>query len=64
MDVKFRLVEYTIVRIKFIIKNEVVIFLSFGKNKETKCISLEMSKGFKRAVVFMSKLLRSKIFVT
>ena len=40
------------------------MFLSFRKNKETKCISLQISKKFKRAVVSFSKKCRSKIFVT
>ena len=50
--------------LKFIIKSEVVIFLLFRKNKETKCISVEISKNFKRTVVSLSKVCRSKIFVT
>ena len=50
--------------LKFIIKSEVVVFLSFRKNKETKCISMEISKNFKRTVVSLSKVCRSKIFVT
>ena len=38
--------------------------LSFRKNKETKCISVQISKKFKRAAVFLSKMCRLKIFVT
>ena len=40
------------------------MFLSFRKNKETKCISVQISKKFKRATVSLSKMCRSKIFVT
>ena len=40
------------------------MFLSFRKNKETKCISVQISKKFKRAAVSLSKMCRSKIFVT
>ena len=40
------------------------MFLSFRKNKETKRISVQISKTFKRAVVSLSKMCRSKIFVT
>ena len=50
----------TTVHFKCIIKSEVAIFLSFRKNKETKCISMEISKKFKRAVVSLSKACRSK----
>ena len=45
-------------------KRDVVIFLSFRKIKETKCISKQISKIFKRAAVSLSKICRSKIFVT
>ena len=37
------------------------MFLSFRKN-ETKCISVQISKKFKRATVPLSKMSRSKIF--
>ena len=47
-----------------IIKSEVVIFLSFRKNIETKHISVQISKIFKRAVVSLSKICKSKIIVT
>ena len=40
------------------------MFLSFRKNKETKCISVQISKKFKRADVSLSKMCRWKIFVT
>ena len=40
------------------------MFLSFRKNKETKCISVQISKKFKRVAVPMSKMCRSEIFVT
>ena len=40
------------------------MFLSFRNNKETKCISVQISKKFKRATVSLSKMCRSKIFVT
>ena len=40
------------------------MFLSFRKNKETKCISVQISKKFKRADVSLSKMYRWKIFVT
>ena len=33
--------------------SEVVMFLAFRKNKETKCISVEISKTFRRAVKTM-----------
>ena len=46
--------------VKSIIKSEVVIFLSLRKNKETKCISVQISKDFKSAVVSLSKMHRSK----
>ena len=46
------------------IRSEVVIFLLFRKNKETKCISVEILKSYKIAVVSLSKVCRSKIFVT
>ena len=39
------------------------MFLSFRKNKETKCISEQISKKIKRATVSLSKMCRSKIFV-
>ena len=50
------------VHFKCIIKKEVVMFLSFRKNKETKYISVQISKKFKRTTVFLSKMCRSKIF--
>ena len=34
------------------------------KNKETKCISVQISKKFKRAAVSLSKMFRLKMFVT
>ena len=40
------------------------MFLSFRKNKETKCISVQISKKFKRAAVSLSKMFRLKMFVT
>ena len=40
------------------------MFLSFRKNKETKCISGQISKKFKRVAVSLSKMCRSKIFMT
>ena len=40
------------------------MFLSFRKNKETKCISVQISKKFKRPAVSLSKMCRLKIFVT
>ena len=40
------------------------MFHSFRKNKETKCISVQISKQFKRAAVSLSKMCSSKIFVT
>ena len=45
-------------------RSEVVIFLSFKKNEETKCISMEISKSLKKTVVSLSKVCRSKIFRT
>ena len=68
MELEFRLRYCTIVDFKCIIKKEVVMFLSFRKNKETKCISLQISKKKKqkksrRATISLSKMRRSKIFV-
>ena len=40
------------------------MFHSFKKDKETKCISVQISKKFKRAAVSFSKMCRSKTFVT
>ena len=37
------------------------MFLSFRKNKETKCIPVQISKKFKRATVSLSKMCRLKI---
>ena len=37
MELEFRLSQCTTVHFKCIIKSEFVIFLSFRKNKETKC---------------------------
>ena len=48
---------------KCIIQREVVMFLSFRKNKETKCIPVQISKKFKRVTVSFSKMCRSKMFV-
>ena len=48
MELEFRLRYCTVVDFKCIIKKEVVIFLSFRKNKETKCISLQISKKKKK----------------
>ena len=39
------------------------MFLLFRKNKETICISVQISKKTKRAIVLLSKTCRSKIFV-
>ena len=65
MELEFRLRYCTVVDFKCIIKREVVIFPSFRKNKETKCISLQISKKEKsrRATISLSKMRRSKIFV-
>ena len=40
------------------------MFLSIRTNKETKSIFVEISKKFKRVTVSLSKMCRSKIFVT
>ena len=45
-------------------KREVVIFLSFRKNKETKQTSVQISNKIKRVALSLSKMCRSKIFVT
>ena len=37
------------------------MFLSFRKNKETKCISVQIFKKIKRAAVSFSKMSRSKV---
>ena len=34
------------------------------ENKETKCISVKISKNFRRVIVLLSKVCRSKSFVT
>ena len=39
------------------------MFFSFNKNKGRKCLSMQISKKFKRAAVSLSKMCRSKIFV-
>ena len=36
------------------------MFLSFKKNKETKCISVQIPKNFKRDAVSLSKCLDEK----
>ena len=36
------------------------MFLSFRKNKEAKCIPVQISKKFKRATVSLSKMCRLK----
>ena len=64
MQLEFRLALCTTAHFKCIIKREVVIFLSFTKNKETKCISKQISNNLKRAVALLSKVCRSKISVT
>ena len=38
------------------------MFLSFRKNKETKCISVQSSKKFKSPTVSFLKMCRSKIY--
>ena len=38
------------------------MFLLFRKNKETKCLSVQILKKFKRDAVSLSKMCRSKIF--
>ena len=43
MEFEFRLEYCSTVHFECIIKNEVVIFLSFRKNKETKCIFVQIS---------------------
>ena len=63
MELEFSLAYCRTAQFKCFIKSEVVIFLPFRKNKETKCISLEISKIFKRVLVSLSKVCRSKIFV-
>ena len=63
MELEFQL-EYTTAHFKCIIKREVVMFFKFRKNKETKCISVQISKKFKKASVSLSKMCISKIFVT
>ena len=37
---------------------------NFAKNKEAKCISVQISKKFKGFAISSSKMCRSKIFVT
>ena len=39
------------------------MFLSFKKNKETKCISVKISNKLKRTAVSLPKMCRSKMFV-
>ena len=43
-ELQFRLAKCTTAHFKCIIKSETVIFLSFSKNKETRCISQEIKK--------------------
>ena len=64
MELEFRLAYRATAHFKCMITSEVVIFLSFRENEETKCISVEISKFFESAVVLLSKVSRSKIFVT
>ena len=64
MELEFRLEQCATVHFKCIIKRQVVMFLSFTKNSETKCIYVQISKKFKRAAVSLSKMSRSKIFMT
>ena len=47
MELEFRLPQCAAVHFKSIIKSEVVIFLSFRKKKEKKCISVQISKILK-----------------
>ena len=61
MELEFRLARCTAVHFKGIIKYEAVIFLSFRKKKESKGITVKISKNFERAVVLLSKVCRSKI---
>ena len=61
MELEFRLAQCKTTHFKCIVKSELVIFLSFRKNKERKLISLDVSKIFKRAIVSLSKVYRSKI---
>ena len=61
-ELQFRLAKCTTAHFKCIIKSETVIFLSFSKNKETRCISVEIKKKIKRVVVSLSKESRSKVF--
>ena len=63
MKLEFRLELFTTVYFKCIIKREVVMFLSFRKNKETKCSSVEILKKFKRVTISLFKLCMSKTFV-
>ena len=46
------------------IKSEVIIFLLFRKNKETKCISVKITKKFQKGRRFTAKTCKSKLFVT
>ena len=63
MEVEFRLVQCTMVNFKLIIKSDIAIFLSFRKNRETKSFRAKF-KNFIGVVVSLSKLCRSKIFLT
>ena len=52
--------EFSTVDFKCIIKSEVVIFLSFTKNKETKCLSVKLTKNFKKVCHFTVKSMKIK----
>ena len=56
MELEFRLARCTTVHFKGIIKSEVI-----QKKKESKGITVKISKNFERAVVLLSKVCRSKI---
>ena len=63
MEVEFRLVQCTVVNFKLIIKIEIAIFLSFRKKRETKSFRAKF-KNFVGVVVSLSKMCRSKMFLT
>ena len=60
MQLKFRLASCTTVHFRFIIKREVLIFLSFRKKKERKRIFPANFKKIKRPSFHCQKLVNQK----
>ena len=60
MEFMLRLAKCTTVHFKCIIKIEVIIFHSFTKNKETKRMSMQISKKKSKGCPFIVKNLQIK----